>query len=56
MKKSKKSTPRPCWECPKCKMRWVNCEPVCIICGIYGCALNESAEKVLRKKQNENIV
>lgn len=50
MKKSKKNTPRPRWYCPKCKMLWVNCEPVCIICGVYGTALNESAEKLLRKQ------
>lgn len=56
MKKSKKNTPRPRWHCPKCKMLWVNCEPICIICGVYGTALNESAEKVLRKKQNEKNV
>jgi hypothetical protein len=30
-------------------MRWVNCDPVCILCEVYGQAQNESAEKILRK-------
>lgn len=49
MKKSKKNKPRPRWFCGKCGMLWVNCEPVCIICGAYGTALNESAEKIMKR-------
>jgi hypothetical protein len=56
MKKSKRIKPRPCWKCEKCGMRWVNCDPVCIICGIPGRALNEGAEKLIRKMNDENIV
>lgn len=55
MKKSKKNTPRlragtrPRWFCGKCGMLWVNCEPICIICGVVGKPLNEGAEKILNK-------
>jgi hypothetical protein len=50
MSKKKKNQPRPRWYCPKCKMSWVNCEPVCIICKIPGTPLNEGAEKILNKR------
>lgn len=46
---SKNKKPRPVWLCPKCGMRWVSCEPVCLLCGVYGKAMNEGAEKILRK-------
>lgn len=49
MKKSKKMKPRPRWLCGKCGMLWVNCEPVCIICGVTGKPLNEGAEKLIAK-------
>lgn len=56
MSKKKKNQPRPRWYCPKCGMLWVNHEPICIICHICGTALNESAEKVLRKINDEKNV
>ena len=46
---SKNKKPRPVWLCPRCGMRWVNCDPVCILCEVYGEPQNESAEKILRK-------
>jgi hypothetical protein len=49
---SKNKKPRPVWLCPKCGMRWVNCDPVCILCKLYGQAQNESAEKILRKVES----
>ena len=49
MKKSKKDKPRPVWLCPKCGMRWVSCEPVCLLCEVFGQAQNEGAEKILKK-------
>ena len=56
MSKKKKNQPRPRWQCPRCKMLWVNCEPVCIICKIAGTPLNEGAEKLLRKwSENHGI-
>ncbi len=51
---SKNKKPRPVWLCPKCGMRWVNCDPVCILCEVYGQAQNESAEKILRKAEGVN--
>lgn len=49
---SKNKKPRPVWLCPKCGMRWVSCEPVCLLCEVYGKAMNEGAEKILRKAAN----
>lgn len=51
---SKNKKPRPCWKCEKCGMKWVNCDPTCIICKIYGTALNEGAEKLLRKARSDS--
>jgi hypothetical protein len=33
-------------------MRWVNCDPLCILCKVYGEPQNESAEKILRKAES----
>lgn len=52
--KSKKNKPRPRWLCPKCGMYWVNCEPICIICDIYGKPMNEGAEKIMSKTEVNN--
>ena len=49
MKKSKKEQPRPRFVCPKCRMMWINCDVVCILCGIVGTPLNEGAEKLIVK-------
>lgn len=54
MSKSKKSKPRPRWLCPKCGMYWVNCEPMCILCGVAGKPLNEGAEKIMNKTEVDN--
>lgn len=56
MKKSKKNSPRPRWQCKKCGAVWVSCGPVCIICGSVGIPLNGGAEKLIRKMDNESIV
>lgn len=50
--------PRPCFECPKCKQRWVkDCiEPsdaVCISCRILGIPLNDGAKKAITKIAKE---
>ena len=55
MKNSKKNKPRPRWLCGKCGMLWVNCEPVCIICGVVGKPLNEGAEKLIAKLGGEQL-
>ena len=59
MKKSKKDKPRPRWCCTKCGMMWVSAEKKyidCIICGIAGEPLNESAEKLLKKARNDEKI
>lgn len=49
MKQSKKNKPRPKFICLKCKLSWVSCEPICMLCKTFGEPLNEEAEKLLRK-------
>lgn len=59
MKKSKKDKPRPRWYCTKCGSIWVSAEKKyidCILCGTAGEPLNESAEKMIRKTNDEKIV
>lgn len=51
---SKNKKPRPVWLCPKCGMKWVNCDPKCIVCKMYGEAQNESAGKILRRAEAED--
>lgn len=46
---SKKEDERPRFRCPKCYAVWVYHEPICIVCGVLGVALNMKAERILRK-------
>ena len=50
MSKTKKNQSRPRFICRKCGTMWVNCEPVCLLCKIYGTPLNEGAKKLLKKR------
>lgn len=54
MSKKKKNQPRPRFVCRKCGMLWVNCDPVCILCKVFGEPQNESAEKIQRKAGERN--
>lgn len=49
MKKTKKNKPRPMWACNKCRITWISCECICMICKGVGVPLNESAEKIANK-------
>ena len=59
MKKSKKGKPRPCFRCETCGALWVTGEKKytdCLRCKMPGKPLNEGAEKLLRKKaDDENL-
>lgn len=55
MKKSKKDKPRPRFYCAKCGLRWVSCEPLCVICRVSGEPLNEGAEKLIKKTFADNV-
>ena len=39
------------FQCDKCGCIWVYHEPMCIVCGTLGTALNKRAERILRKTQ-----
>ena len=57
MKNSKKSKPRPRWQCPKCGSVWVSGEKKyidCVVCDIAGTPLNEGAEKILKKVRSDS--
>ena len=49
MSKNKKSKARPRFACPRCKLAWVSCDPVCLICRELANPINEGAEKILKK-------
>lgn len=51
---SKKEQERPRFRCDKCGCIWVYHEPMCIVCGTLGTALNKRAERILRKTQRSD--
>jgi uncharacterized OB-fold protein len=55
MMMSKKEQERPRFRCDKCGCIWVYHEPMCIVCGTLGTALNKRAEWILRKVQRSEV-
>ncbi len=51
---SKKEQERPRFRCDKCGCIWVYHEPICIVCGAQGIALNKRAERILKKGVMKN--
>lgn len=54
MSKTKKNQPRPRWVCKRCGVLWVSCSHTCIVCGGVGTALNDSAEKIIQKRSEDD--
>lgn len=50
---SKKEDERPRFRCPKCYAVWVYHEPMCIVCGTQGIALNKRAERILNNYRGD---
>ena len=55
MSKKKKNQPRPRFKCYRCGLLWVSdSDPICWLCHIPGTPLNEGAEKIIKKRSEDN--
>lgn len=52
---SKKEQERPRFRCDKCGCIWVYHEPMCIVCGTLGTALNKKKKIKRLKRENADL-
>ena len=51
---SKKEDERPRFRCDKCGCIWAYHEPMCIVCGTLGMALNKRAERIIKNYRGDD--